>query len=96
MICNVHGKEVELVCKQEGKLVCVLCIATTHSGHACITIDKYYESQKDVITKLLQDAKQRAAKLKEGAKNFTNEREALITWQQSITTEINAYFNQVC
>lgn len=94
-MCNIHGKEVELVCKEDRKLVCMLCVATAHHGHAFQTINEYHTSQKEFIAKLLNDAKQRAEKLKEGAKIVTTEKEALMIRKQNLTTEVNTYFSKV-
>ena len=42
---------------QDNCLVCVVCLATTHNGHKCETIDENYARQVHKINELVRNAK---------------------------------------
>jgi len=77
VLCNKHGKQLELACIRDERLVCVACIATTCNGHRCETIDEQYEKKSSMMPELLADMKQTLGKIQRAQEVVKAEKQAV-------------------
>lgn len=95
-MCSHHPKkEVELVCKQDSELICVICVATLHHGHMCQTLEESYMAKEKEIHGLVSEAKEMGKKLKESLDNTNKEKEKEHKNKQTHLAEIDLYFTMV-
>ncbi|XP_060706625.1 uncharacterized protein LOC132832552 [Hemiscyllium ocellatum] len=48
--CQEHGRALELFCRDDGRLVCLVCaLSQGHKGHDCVLKDQAYKECKDTL-----------------------------------------------
>lgn len=73
----------------------MLCIASSHNGHHCVTIDEYFEGQREDMEQLILNAEESVTMLQYRMNSVALERTIADVNMVSLRTEINNYMNKV-
>ena len=61
LTCSQHNRPVEVYCVQDELPVCMLCTATDHHGHRCLSLEDACKQQADVLRGGLSEARAKAS-----------------------------------
>jgi len=92
VFCEKHNKEVELFCEQDGSLVCLLCVATTHYGHCCKIIEDAFERNR--ILDEIFEARCVVAQIDTTFEKMSGLKPFLEESKAEVTAKVNAYFDE--
>ena len=98
VLCNTHGKELDLVCAHDShppRMVCVSCIVTSHQTHRCVTVTDYFAGKKAEMQALLVRGKASEARMSKGAAAVAEEKLSLVGNKDAVMSAINSYFVKV-
>ncbi len=62
--CPKHHEEIKLMCVQDDCLVCLLCLATDHHGHKCVTLEEAYQQLSAEVDKTVNSVQGELVRLK--------------------------------
>ena len=63
LTCGQHNRAVEVYCVQDALPVCILCTATDHHGHRCLSLEDACKQQADIVRGDLGAARAKASAL---------------------------------
>jgi len=95
VLCPTHNREVELYCPEKDSTICLMCVATTHHGFKCQSLNEAYQEKKQIILERNEKLRKIIKDLTKASEEVEKTEKDIDKQEGQVKKEIGDFFEQL-